>query len=238
MKIHREFAQRSVEWMLAHVGIPTASEWGNLLTPEWKIRKGGMPDTYLCKKVAEKWLDGPLPGFGTFVTEQGNILEDEAIPWYEFEFGERIDRVGFCVSDDGLTGCSPDGLFGATENSAEGGIEIKCPAAYTHVGYLLDGVVPDEYLAQVHGCMFVTGAKWWKFLSYRRNFPALILTVERDEEIQEKIAEALAIFLARFQAANERLEEINCGPSENKHPAFTPGPIRFSWENDAIGVTP
>lgn len=203
--------QGSVEWMLARSGLPTASEFDSLVTPEFKIRTGEMPKTYLHKKVAEAWQGGPLIGFNVFDVEQGQILESEAKPWYSLEYGEEITPVGFITTDDGRIGCSPDGLLG--ENS---GIEIKCPAVHTHCGYVLKGSLPKEYAAQVFGSMFVTGRPYWNFLSYRRHFPPLMLTVHRDEEIMKTLAIALAEFLADFDAAMKRLEEINHGPPRRK----------------------
>ena len=203
--------QNSLEWLLARSGIPTASEFDALISPLWKIRTGQGVDTYLAQKVAEKWLGGPLPGFQTLDMEFGQIREEEAIPFYEFQFGESIQRVGLVTTDDGRTGCSPDGLIGD-----DGGIEVKCPEAKTHVKYLLAGVVPADYLAQVHGSMFVTGRKWWKFLSYRRNFPPLVLTVERDDEIQKQIGIALDAFLARLDEAMAEMEKLNGGPPSRR----------------------
>lgn len=211
MIIHREFQQHSLEWLQARAGIPTASEFDRLLTPKFEIRKGEMPKSYLAAKVAEAWTgmstdDSPSFGFSSFAMDQGNILEDEAIPWYELEFAETVERVGFVTTDDKLAGCSPDGLI------AEGGIEIKCPALHTHVGYLLAGELPKDYACQVHGSMYVTGAPWWKFLSYRRRLPPLIMTIFRDDEIQKQIAAALSEFQTQFKAAMERMEQINGGP--------------------------
>lgn len=206
MKVHPA-GQGSLEWMQARAGIPTASEWDQILTPEFAIRKGEMPKTYLAKKVAEAWLGGPLPGFNVWDTDQGHLLEEEAIPAFEFQTGIQVQRVGLITTDDGLVGCSPDGLIGE-----DSGIECKCPAAQTHVSYVLAGVLPKDYAVQVHGSMFVTQRPTWKFLSYRRRFPSLILDVERDDEIQEKIAEALALFLGQFKAAMARMAEINGGP--------------------------
>lgn len=214
MKIHTEYAQGSVDWMIARSGIPTASEFDQLLTPEWKIRTGQMPQSYLARKIAEWWLGGPLPGFNVFDTDQGHILEDEAKPWFTLETGREVQSVGLITSDDDRIGCSPDGLLGE-----DGGIEIKCPAPQTHVGYLLSGEVPKDYLPQVHGAMFVSGRPKWTFLSYRRNFPALIVEVERDDEIQDKIAEALALFLTKFEEGKKRLCEINGGPPKRTEPA-------------------
>lgn len=214
--------QNSLDWLVARAGIPTASEWDALLTPKFEIRKGQMPDTYLSRKVAEAWLGGPLPGYSTLDMEAGKIREEEAVPWYEFEFNEPVQRVGFVTTDDGKIGCSPDGLIGE-----DCGIEIKCPEAHTHVGYLLAGEVPPQYLTQVHGSMFVTGRPTWKFLSYRRRFPKLFKVVERNDKIQKVIAEVLTLFLERFEKAKARLAEINGGWPERKPIRRQPQPLNL-----------
>lgn len=204
MKIH-DCIQGSSQWLKLRAGIPTASEFNRLVTPKWAIKKGDGPQTFLCEKLAEKWTGAPLPQVGGFgALEQGTILEEEALPFFELTTGREIKRVGFITTDDGRIGCSPDGLLDG------GGIEIKCPAAHTHVSYLLDGVVPDEYMAQVHGAMLVTGAESWEFMSYRRNFPPLHVTVKRDEEIQSVLKLALNTFFERFDAAMEKLHCAVC----------------------------
>lgn len=207
MKIHREFTQRSVEWMNARAGIPTASEFDNLVSPTFEIRKGEMPRTYLAKKLAEKWLGGGLAGFNTFDMDQGRILEEQAIPFYELTYEEKIEQVGLITTDDGRVACSPDGLFDDGT-----GIEIKCPLPQTHCGYLMANVLPKEYAAQVHGSMFVADAPSWKFFSYCRNFPPFMLTIERDEEIQEAIQVAVHDFLVLLDMGFERLCDLNGGP--------------------------
>lgn len=216
--------QGSVEWQIARAGIPTASEFDNLISPTWKIRTGEMPRTYLAAKLAEAWLGGPLIGFNTFDMEQGRILEEEARPWLELELEMAVQSVGLITTDDGRAGCSPDGVV--MEPAGTFGIEIKCPQPTAHVKYLLSGEVPHEYLAQVHGGMYVTGFDSWKFLSYRRNFPKLLLAVERDEEIQEQIGEALGTFMEQFEEQMKRLEEINGGPPKRRAaPIPQPEPV-------------
>lgn len=208
MKLHTEFEQGSLEWMQARAGIVTASELDALVSPTWEIRKGQMPATYLAKKVAESWLGGPLADFTSWDMEQGQILQQEAADWYSLEYGKDIRSIGFITTDDGRVGCSPDGLLGD-----DSGIEIKCPESWTHVNYLLGGGVPKEYLAQCHGSMLVTGFPRWTFVSYRRHFPKLVATVERDEKIQAVIAEAIAAFLQRFDTAMAKIEDANGGPN-------------------------
>jgi hypothetical protein len=205
MKIH-PYPQGSAEWMLARAGIPTASEFKNLVTPLWKVRKGEMPLTYMAEKLAEWWLGGPLPGFGTWATEQGQVLEQEAIPWFELETGATVTRPGLITTDDGCIGCSPDGIIGQ-----DFGLEVKCLEPTNHVKLLLTGDISD-YLAQIHGGMLVTGFRKWVFLAYRRGFPNLILEIEHDEKIQQVLAEALHVWLGEFESGKMRLEELNGGP--------------------------
>jgi len=202
--------QGTPEWLNLRASVPTASEFDQLVTPEFKIRKGQMPETYLAKKLAEKWINGPLPQIGMFHMEQGNILEEEAIPWFEFTYGKKIERVGFVTSDEGRFGCSPDGLLGD-----DNGIEIKCPAIHTHVAYLMDEGMPKDYVTQVQGAMFVTGRPQWTFVSYSRFLPPLVLVVKRDDNAMEALSEALALFSAKLESGWRRLCELNGAPPEH-----------------------
>lgn len=200
MKIH-DVSQRTLDWAMLHVGIPTASGLHNLLTPEFEIRKGEMFRSYMYLKLAEYWRGEPVLELSTFSIEQGEIVETEAKPFYALETNQKVSEVGFITTDDGTFGCSPDGLIGA-----DNGLEIKCPSAQVHVKYLVSGELPKEYAAQVHGSMFVTGFPRWTFLSYRRNFPPLILEVKRDNTIMEKIGEALREFRFQFDQAKFKLD--------------------------------
>lgn len=217
MKIHTGFVQGDPLWLLARAGLPTASEFDALVSPTWKIKEGKGPHTYLCEKLAEAWQGGPLPQPKVFAMEMGNILEDEAIPWLELEYGIKIDRPAFITTDDGRIGCSPDGIISGTEI----GVEVKAPQADTQVRYLLDGKLPDDYVMQVHGSMLVTGFKKWKFLSYRRKFSPMVLTIERDEEKIAVLQAALDLFLEQFDEGMKRLCEINGGPPRRLAP-YTP----------------
>jgi len=201
---------------MARAGIFTASELDNLITPEWKPRTGQTPDTYIYRKVAEHLCCFPLDTGSSWAMEQGVILETEALPWFEFSQGVTVRRVGFITNDDGTFGCSPDGLIDGDEDSDDfGGIEIKCPQPATHVRYLDNGELPKEYAAQVHGSMYVTGRSWWKFLSYSRQLPPLLLTIHRDERIIAAIRAALS---SAQQTYNSRLSKLQSLKSAHEAP--------------------
>lgn len=194
--------QGSTEWAQARVGIPTASEFDSLITPLGKPRASEGRETYLMQKVAERLTGFPydIAQGGSWDMEQGSIVEKIARPWFEFTYDVKVQEVGFCTTDDGRVGCSPDGLIGE-----DGGIEIKSPSPHVHLKYLLGGVVPAQYVAQVQGCLWVTGRKWWRFVSFSRHFPALVLTVEPDAAFQAALTAALKTFLADFDAAHAKI---------------------------------
>ncbi len=205
MKIHN-CEQMTIEWIRLHFGIPSAAALDQLLTPNFELRKGEMPNTYVCKKVAEVIQNRPVIDLSTssFMMEQGMILESEARPWFELEYDKKVKTVGFITTDDGRCGCSPDGLI----EGEDCGIEIKCPSAPIHVKYLVNGALPKEYACQVMGSMFVTGFKKWIFVSYRRGFPALVLEIHRDEKAISMIRAAINQFHGDFDRAMERISNI------------------------------
>jgi hypothetical protein len=218
--------QGSPDWYELRAGRVTASEAKALVTPKFKIRTGDMVQTLLATKLAEAWI-GPLPQFSGWSAEQGQMLEPRAIGAYEFMTGQTVERVGFISSDDERSGCSPDGLL------PDCGLEIKSLQPVHHVGCLLDGGLPEEYGAQVHFSMMVTGFPQWKLFCYNRRFPHLLITVNRDEEIQETLREALDDFLAKFDIEWARLVDKNGGPPAPRPTQLSTERPRFSWEPQA-----
>jgi hypothetical protein len=200
MRVHN-VKQGTAEWNALRLGVPTASEFDQIITPEWKIRTGQMPETYLYRKLCEHLLGySPKQDFCGYEMDQGAILEGEARPYYAFTYDVQIQTPGFCTTDDGRIGCSPDGLIGE-----DGGLEIKCPQPERALKYLLRGEVPPEYLAQVHGSMLVTGRPWWVFMSYSRQFPPFVVRVERDPKIDATLRQALGAWLEKFDAQLARI---------------------------------
>lgn len=201
--------QGDEEWIGLRCGMLTASELGKFLKEDGTLRTGDMPHSYLCRKAAEIIRGKVEMGFTSFVTEQGSILEESAIPWYELEFDCEVRRVGFVESDGPMFGCSPDGLIGDDE-----GLEIKSPQPTNHVKYLLGGTVPNDYWLQVQGSLLATGRKRWHFVSYNaswaheRGLPNLVVTVERDEQIMATLAASISTFAAKLTAAVEQIKAL------------------------------
>lgn len=221
MKIH-DVDQGSPEWFKLRAGIITASELDAIITPAFKLRDSHGVDAYAARKIAERWTGSPLQTFSGGSMEQGTILETEAIPWLSFETSREIRRVGFITTDDGSFGCSPDGLMD------DGGLEVKCPEPHTHVRYLIDGGVPNAYVAQVQGAMYATGAKWWMFVSYCRGFPNLVVTAHRTHEAMIAIEAAVRKTNAKIEAGYAKLVEANGGEPRRGRARKFKTPVDYS----------
>ena len=175
-----DLTQGSPEWLEARLGCPSGSNFKRLITSRGE--PSSTAETYINELIAEA-----VTGEPTFVTEtewmaRGKALEVDAKSYYEFENGVDIQDVGFIKDDQYDCGVSPDGLIGK-----DGGIEIKCPKPSTHVQYRRVKKVPSIYIPQIQGCMWITGRKWWDFMSYHPTMEPLVIRVHRDEEFIRKL---------------------------------------------------
>jgi len=190
MKYHPHIEQGTREWLRLHLARVTASTLHHLITPgTWKLREGEAFRAFVYRKAAEKWRNCPILDYAPWTSEHRLLKEEAAIAFAARTYGYQITKSGFCETDDGLCGCSPDGLIGDRS-----GIEMKCPEPTNHVRYLCEAQVPRDYLTQVHGALYVTGRPEWVFYSYARGFPPLHLVVPRDETIIRQIDAAVKTF--------------------------------------------
>lgn len=213
--------QNSPEWTQARLGKVTASEADALVSPEGKIRTGAGPQAYLYRKLTEKILGFQLNDFGgSFDMTNGSLIENEALPWLAFAHDFPVERVGFCTDDAGRYGFSPDGLIGE-----DGGVEVKSPRPDTHLQYLMEGVVPKDYVVQVQFSLYVSQRKWWKFLSYSRQFPQLLIHVEPDPVLQRAINIALFDFLCKFDFQYAKITAMRDAERAVRQAAYDALPI-------------
>ena len=129
--------------------------------------------------------------------------EPAAVKAFEEWSGDKIIEVGFCEHKSGVAGCSPDGLI----DGKSCGFEGKAPLPATHVKYLLNGTLPEEYVAQVHGCMAVTGAEAWWFQSYCHGLPPFRIFTPRDE-YTERMSDGLNEFAAHLESARDEIASL------------------------------
>jgi hypothetical protein len=192
--------QYSPDWWEIRRGVPTASKFGDIMGKKMTLLAGA--ESYIDELIADTvrldpnaMTERPMSA----AMRHGTECEPEARRFYEMERGVTVQLVGFCTTDDGTLGCSPDFLVGD-----EGVGELKCPQPKTHVSYLRANALPDDYRAQVHGHLIVTGRPWCDFLSYCPGFPPLLVRVAPDE-YTAKLRAVLAEFLEKYAAAKEKV---------------------------------
>lgn len=197
-------SQRTPEWLQAKKGIPSASNFDRILTAKTG-KPSAQADEYINELIAESLTD-MLPEraefIGTRAMQYGAETEAEACRWFSMQMNADVQQVGFCLSDCGRWGCSPDGLLGD-----DAGLELKCPLGKTQVRYLQDAVLPAEYKPQVHGALIVTGRSHWYFCSYCIGLPALLVRVEPDQ-YTDRLRAALVEFSERYQAALAKIRAM------------------------------
>jgi len=187
--LHLDIEQGTAEWRLARCGIPTASNFYKMLTPNGTpSRQAG---DYLQKLVAEWQTGNPASTEPNEWMLRGIELEPQARSFYEQHTGSMVKQIGLVYLDDRrLIAASPDGLIGA-----DGLLEIKCPAPHNHTACLSAAAMPRKYLPQVQGQLWVTGRQWTDFLSYHPDFEPLIVRIGRNEKYIVKLAQVVENFV-------------------------------------------
>ena len=195
--------QNTPEWYAARLGIPTASEFDKILTATGK--ESTQADAYANRLLAEMIVGHPIKEFeGNGWTERGHEFEQEAANLYALQCDATPVKVGFVTDDAGTVGCSPDRLIGD-----DGFLEIKNPAAHTHMKYLLDHeALVKDYWTQVQGQHHVLRRTWGDIMSYFPEMPPVIVRMTPDSAYQTKLSGALARFNAVIAEKRARLVSL------------------------------
>lgn len=207
--IHRG-GQQDSEWRRLRLGCATGSGFADVLS---KSRDGKTESTGRCNyrvRLALELLTGQ-PEENAFTTQAirtGIEREPIARARFEEETGHLVEEVSFIKLNHMPVGCSPDGLI-----DDDAGLEIKCPSKAVHLEYLkLTDQPPAEYMAQVMGCLWVTGRKRWHFVSYQPEYPVELqfhhIVVQRDDIYIRKLEDELWKFTSEVKATVRELEQM------------------------------
>lgn len=182
-----DIQQKSDEWRALRAGKFTGSRFFALLAMSKPTKAKPIPvplevrQKLIWTVAAERIQGYQEQGASSYSLQWGVDAENFAREAYELKTGEFVDEIAFIQhSEFDFVGISPDGLLGE-----HGGIEIKCPKSpQIHLQRFLYGV-PDEYVPQLQGFLWVTKRKWIDFVSYDPNtapeFRLLIIRVNRNE---------------------------------------------------------
>ncbi len=183
-----EIAERKLsDWQRARLGKITASKFGVVR----RLKNGDWGETalsYLYDLVGEHLTGQPSQTFtGSDATEWGNQYEQEALEAYTKRTGRKVQQSNTFLQHPELqlVGGTPDALCGE-----KGIIEVKCPFTFkNHLRTVITREIPDEYRAQVHGHLWLSGRDWCDFVSFDPRIPTkhkharlVIVRVRRSSE--------------------------------------------------------
>jgi putative phage-type endonuclease len=189
LHVFDDLEQGSDEWLAARRGIVTASVVGQLITPQTIRAASNDKSRALIAQLAAERITGRSES--VFVNDdmmRGNLHEPIARDRYAEHNGVEVRQVGFVIREDwGIRlGASPDGLVGD-----DGGLEIKCPRAKTHIQTILTGEVPAYNMAQVQATLLVTGRDWWDFVSFSAGLPMFTKRVRLEPKWRDSLITAV-----------------------------------------------
>jgi len=205
-----DIEQQTPEWLEMRKGRVTASRVADVL----KVLKSGAASA-TRRNYRDDLVTEMLTGRATdhYVSEEmmfGTEQEPYARAAYELARDVMVDDCGFAVHDTiERFGASPDGLVGD-----DGLIEIKCPNTTTHIGYLLDGGVPEEYQPQMLAAMACTGRQWCDFVSFdprlrlHKNLQLFVRRFERDDKRIAEMEKLVTCFLAEVDEILSMLADL------------------------------
>lgn len=205
--------QGTHEWLSERKGCVTGADVAALYAKgRAKGEESESRTGYMRQLVLER-MNVPSDG-GSFLSKDmawGIGTEPKARLALVARTGYIVQEVGFCRLKRYAAGCSVDSFIHGDEVDPKrlGISEIKCPKSKTHLAYLEDQCVPKIYVPQITHNLWVTGAKFCKFVSYDPRFPPamrmLLVHVERDE-VAIKVHEALVLqFLLETDALERKL---------------------------------
>lgn len=186
--------QGSQEWLRMRLGKITGTRLKEVFKSDNLHLIDEMISEIISEEVDENYVNKDM--------QRGKDLEPIVRDLYSEITNTEIKEVGFCLSDDNdYLALSPDGFT----NDLKGAIEIKCPSTKTHVKYIRQNQIPNEYKYQIY-CYFLVNKdlEWLDFISFDNRFkakPMFKIRVERNEILDElnKTNDDLNKFIVKFE---------------------------------------
>jgi len=187
-------------WVQARLGKLTASRMHDAV----RRTKTGWSEyrrAYMIELIAERLTGMARKSYLSEAMLWGIETEPQALAVYQKRRG-LVTQPGCFVEHPfiPMTGATPDAFV-----DEDGLVEIKCPDSHTHVGYLIDRMVPEQYIAQTQWQLACTERKWCDFCSFDPRMPPdlrlLVVRVERVPEIIEELETLACEFLKELDEA-------------------------------------
>ena len=203
-----DFEQGSDEWLMARLGMPTASVFATIMADG---RDGGdsIGRRKLLYQLAGELLTGEVAEtFTNAAMMRGKEMEPEACEHYAFTRDVELERVGFVVRTlprGQRVGCSPDRFVVGQDKV----LETKTMRPDLLIELAQRGTFPTEHRAQCYGTLWVTGRSLCDLMIFYRNMPiAPTFTLERNELYIRQIAEAVEVFAYELKGVVEHVRNM------------------------------
>lgn len=192
--------QGSGAWFNARKGRLTGSRMADAMS----YKKDGTPSEartkYMIELVAERLTGEIVSHYVTPAMEWGIATEPMAKRAYEEATGNIVKPCfffeHFSIENYGAT---PDGII-----DPDGLLEAKCPTTATHIKWVRNDVVPEEYKPQMASEIVCSGKKWVDFISFDPRIPtSRRLFIKRwfpEAEYLEKVEAEARKFLEEAEA--------------------------------------
>jgi len=196
--------QGSPEWLSLRLGLITASEAGDLITPTFKLAQNQTVETYLHELAAQRITNYGEPRYVSSDMLRGHAEEAVARRLYSENIA-KVEQVGFITRKFGelIIGASPDGLVGE-----HGMIEVKSRLQKYQVETVLSGKMPAKFVIQTQMQMLVAERNWCDFISICGGMPLFVWRVNADFQIQQTILQACAIAEGRISEIVKIFKEV------------------------------
>jgi putative phage-type endonuclease len=200
--------QNTIEWKMKRIGKVTASRVKDIM-PNDKGKYSTKRATYLDQCLIGRFGVMPDDIFVSKAMQHGTDTEPLARAIYEqikgLSFGELTETDMIEHPFISNFSASPDGLVGN-----DGMLEIKCPTSGTHLQYIIDEVIPEDYIIQMASQLSCSGRKWNDFFSFDNRLPEglqkFLVRYERDETLIKQIENEVIKFNSEVDAKFELLK--------------------------------
>jgi len=199
----------------------------------------GTAESYMLELMGEQQTGRSDDGVSARQLDWGNRWEPHARNVYQDVSGHEVKEAGFRTwREDDRIGATPDGFIGN-----DGGFETKCP--YTpreHMRTVIKREVPQQYIAQVQGGMWVCEREWWDFVSFDPRIEDLskaivIVRAYRDEKFIGQLQRACLRLLEEMEnrlAALDVAKAVKWTSESHRVAHLLAPPMAIHWRGEII----
>lgn len=199
-----DLEQGSAAWYRARAGIPTASQFHNIMTP--KTRKPAEArKKYAVRLILERLMNWQADSLDTIKhIADGKTNEPLAVAKMELIFNIETTPIGFVRSSDGRFGASPDRASAISADKQRIGtvVEVKAPTPQIQMERFL--FENTDYVVQRQGQLLVAEADKAIFFSFNPRMPDYMVEDGRDDGFIKDLQDNLERFSDELSGWTER----------------------------------